>query len=427
MDKMSYSYFENNDIYDPITAAVGNNGNPTIDCYAEGYFESVRFMICEILQRIRLRKNPESYKIDSKGIRIVEDILVYPICFNIRHSIELYLKAIIQKIVMVYKIKEIAIPRSWKDNHHDILLLWKLIFSCSLNNWGQDSNVDRKNVFDERFDDYLSKLNEYITQWGTIDRTGQTFRYPLDTESKRHLKDVSNISILYMFRYAECNHKILKEFYDFLQDLYDDYKVNRGNKFLTYYQLTELAKLLPAYKDWKKLLTADLRDNLKMKFKLQSNRQISQCIDYIKEDYYLSSLISKDIPFKNISIGKIKEIIEFFCKFQIDDFVCFNSEELDLSNLSSLIESSIKDFKLIEEFFLEYSFKELIDLITLIYIGRDNEKPQIYDLFYKNMSKMFENRESIIRKLQEKRGNIAIYLKEVLNVFGKSLLCESKL
>lgn len=164
-----------------------------------------------------------------------------------------------------------------------------------------------------------------------------------------------------------------------------------------------------------------------MKFKLQSNRQISQCIDYIKEDYYLSSLISKDIPFKNISIGKIKEIIEFFCKFQIDDFVCFNSEELDLSNLSSLIESSIKDFKLIEEFFLEYSFKELIDLITLIYIGRDNEKPQIYDLFYKNMSKMFENRESIIRKLQEKRGNIAIYLKEVLNVFGKSLLCESKL
>lgn len=347
---MSYSYFENNDIYDPITAAVGNNGNPTIDCYAEGYFESVRFMICEILQRMRLRKNPESYKIDSKKIRIVEDILVYPICFNIRHSIELYLKAIIQKIVMVYEIKEIAIPLSWKDNHHDILLLWKLIFSCSLNNWGQDSNVDRKNVFDERFDDYLSKLNEYITQWGTIDRTGQTFRYPLDTESQRHLKDVSNIFILYMFKHAEYNHKILKEFYDFLQDLYDDYKVNRGNKFLTYYQLTELAKLLPAYEDWQKLLTADLLDNLKMKFKLQSNRQIYQCIDYIKEDYYLSSLISKYIPFKNISIGKIKEIIEFFCKFQIDNSVCFNSE-LDLSNLSSLIESSMKDSELIEEFF----------------------------------------------------------------------------
>lgn len=229
-----------------------------------------------------------------------------------------------------------------------------------------------------------------------------------------------------MFKHAEYNHKILKEFYDFLQDLYDDYKVNRGNKFLTYYQLTELAKLLPAYEDWQKLLTADLLDNLKMKFKLQSNRQIYQCIDYIKEDYYLSSLISKYIPFKNISIGKIKEIIEFFCKFQIDNSVCFNSE-LDLSNLSSLIESSMKDSELIEEFFLEYSFEELIDLMTLIYIGRDNDKPQIYNLLYKNMNQMFENRESIIRKLQEKRGNIAIYLKEVLNLFGKSLLCESKL
>lgn len=65
--------------------------------------------------------------------------------------------------------------------------------------------------------------------------------------------------------------------------------------------------------------------------------------------------------------------------------------------------------------------------MTLIYIGRDNDKPQIYDLLYKNMNQMFENRESIIRKLQEKRGNIAIYLKEVLNLFGKSLLCESKL
>lgn len=80
-----------------------------------------------------------------------------------------------------------------------------------------------------------------------------------------------------------------------------------------------------------------------------------------------------------------------------------------------------------KSFFLEYSFEELIDLMTLIYIGRDNDKPQIYNLLYKNMNQMFENRESIIRKLQEKRGNIAIYLKEVLNLFGKSLLCESKL
>ena len=87
----------------------------------------------------------------------------------------------------------------------------------------------------------------------------------------------------------------------------------------------------------------------------------------------------------------------------------------------------MKDSKLIEEFFLEYSFEELIDLITLIYMGRDNYKPQIYDLLYKDITQIFENRESIIRKLQEKRGNIAIYLKEVLNVFGKSFLCENKL
>jgi len=68
--KMDYSYFVNYKIDDPVTAAVGENGHPTIDYYAEGYFESVRLMINEILRRLKLMKSSKSHQIDIKNIKI---------------------------------------------------------------------------------------------------------------------------------------------------------------------------------------------------------------------------------------------------------------------------------------------------------------------------------------------------------------------
>ncbi|MDE4013765.1 hypothetical protein NUS56_09725, partial [Glaesserella parasuis] len=71
---------------DPICATVGTNGYHTISDYADGFFEGAEFIIYECLTRLDNRKN----NLDTipKRVNITEDIIVYPICFNIRHSIE---------------------------------------------------------------------------------------------------------------------------------------------------------------------------------------------------------------------------------------------------------------------------------------------------------------------------------------------------
>jgi len=49
---------------------------------------------------------------------------------------------------------------------------------------------------DKRYNPFIEKLDEYILDISSVDATGQTFRYPVDNESKKHLTEVSNISVV---------------------------------------------------------------------------------------------------------------------------------------------------------------------------------------------------------------------------------------
>src|SRR5688572_30124182 len=66
-------------------ACVGNNGGPyDLYDYADGYFDATRGLL-----EIALAAP------DSNRPWVTIDILVYPICLNFRHAIELYLKYLI--------------------------------------------------------------------------------------------------------------------------------------------------------------------------------------------------------------------------------------------------------------------------------------------------------------------------------------------
>ncbi|VEI48875.1 Uncharacterised protein [Actinobacillus equuli] len=56
----------------------------------------------------------------------------------------------------------------------------------------------------------MDLLDKYVTDWGNIDPTGQTFRYPFSNESKRHLEDQNLISVLSLFIKSKKHHENLK-------------------------------------------------------------------------------------------------------------------------------------------------------------------------------------------------------------------------
>jgi len=73
------------------TTCVGNNGNPNILTYAKGFSSAANYLI-EIC-------------ISSMGGEFPADIVVYPICFNMRYAIELYLKGFVSFVDELSNIK----------------------------------------------------------------------------------------------------------------------------------------------------------------------------------------------------------------------------------------------------------------------------------------------------------------------------------
>ncbi|MCT8736932.1 hypothetical protein KZ332_00005, partial [Glaesserella parasuis] len=65
---------------------------------------------------------------------------------------------------------------------------------------------------------------------------------------------------------------------------------------------------------------------------------------------------------------------------------------------------------------------ELLDLLTLIYLGRDNDAVSAYKKFFEYIRDTFNSREDILKKILEKKGNIEIYMNEVMRKFGKDKL-----
>jgi hypothetical protein len=387
----NYKFFNGSNEFDPVTACVGNNGNPSIEYYANGYFEAVELIINDICRTLR------------NGNRVSEDTLVYPICFNIRHSIELYLKSIIYNIMEIYKHRGESINA--KTNMHDLSLLWQMILKCSFINYNKENNkeISRRMVLDYKTDEYISSIDKYISEWSNIDPTGQTFRYPTDIESNKHLVEVSSIQVLNLFKNSKSIHEILKEFNSHIYILNEQYKNREGGKFLTYGMLTELAKNIG--ENWKVNLTKDKKYILAEKFKL-SQRQLTESINEIKADRYLLSLIDAEFRFEYINANVIKDTINFFKIFEIK--ITSKTTELNIDTLEDRL-TSYKNIAIdennIKEFLYGYKKCEREELLSIYYISRDNLSIGGYENIL-DFTKKFTDKE-LERKFIEARGNIS--------------------
>ena len=69
-------------------ACVGENGSPNYIQYSKGYSKAANLLLNNVL--------------NTRGKEV--DLYIYPICFNMRHSIELRVKGAIQEMVVFQKV-----------------------------------------------------------------------------------------------------------------------------------------------------------------------------------------------------------------------------------------------------------------------------------------------------------------------------------
>lgn len=236
-------------------ACVGNNGEPDYYHYAKGYSSAANLLIKQTLE------DNSPYPVDT---------FIYPICFNMRHSVELRLKGAVESLTNIFKFRK-KIPPFNLESSHDIGEIWRYFRSNALS-------------LDERIGLYVTLLDDIITDMAEIDSTGQTFRYPYNIDKKKHLTHISNINVNILAERFDFIELILDSLEDYMRELEVECAWGTYTKNLTRDQILSLAAMLPPKDVWGSLEFKKIKDTIKQEYKIGS-AGFSDALEIIKKTY----------------------------------------------------------------------------------------------------------------------------------------------
>lgn len=372
-------------------ACVGNNGNPSYVDYAQGFSASANVLLDELI-----KDNCQKYSVDS---------FIYPICFNMRHSVELRLKGCVSTLQALVAIKGESLQFDFESSH-DLGNIWSFI-------------KDKFPSFDDRFTKYITNLDTYIQDIAKIDPTGQTFRYAKDNESKKHLTEISIINICILKSRFSALEKVLDELNYFNMFILEEYSLGTFTKSLSRAKIFAIASELPPRKIWGEDSFDIVKAGLIAKYSISSN-ELSKSIKLIERNYETARIISSPTSLKGINL---KDLYVFFNEWlRLHDISLLQKEVTDSFGIcypdKAMFGRMIEYTKLRDQASSNLSAtldpKSLAGLIALHYFGMNikfsEEYLQIYNIHLK---------ESLVNYEQDKtrfRASLA-HLLEKTNAF----------
>lgn len=357
-------------------ACVGNNGDPGILYYAEGYASAANLLIDNI--------------INSNGSHPV-DIFIYPICFNMRHAVELYLKHLSLKLKSISLIKKIVFTDEIDLGSHDIGIIWEKLKSNSA-------------LVDVRYSEYLKTIDEFVSNIASIDPNGQVFRYPfdLDSKTKKHLSDISVINIYILRDHFKILTDNLNNFSIFSSNIEDEYHLGTHTKKLSRVQIFDIARDLPPKDEWVNQNFSEIKNNVKFKYNLSSN-DLSRAICLITSNYETAKIINKNII---IDILNLIELNKFF-----KDWERYHLQKNERSQI-------LKDLE-----FIDLDF--IANIFALFEFGRFYHYSEFFSILRSTKIKELKNksRDSISMDFIYllNKTNLFICILKSLNILGQDL------
>lgn len=267
-------------------ACVGDNGAPGAIDYAEGFASAANALL--------------DSAIADRGLNLPVDTLVYPVCFTMRHAIELFLKKAIEDLVVIRTLRGGAVPVFNQVASHDLGLIWSYVKT-------------QAPATDERLVDHVNALDEYVTDVANIDATGQVFRYPSDLDNKKHLTSIGLINFVALKRRFNQIQPLLEELNRTMVDLVEEYRWRTFTKNLSRLQLRKIASELPAKSRWGEAFFDQVRDHLKTKYKV-SSRELSQAITLIERRHEMAACIGVQVPIPGLSVATLERFFDKWCE-----------------------------------------------------------------------------------------------------------------
>lgn len=319
------------------------------------------------------------------------DVLVYPLFFNSRHSIELIYKVLVRLIEELYKLKNKIVDDSFTKNiENDILQRHsiKSLYTFVKENIGKiDFRI--QSIINEGQTDKTENILDFSNLFD-IDEVGDAFRYTFKKDGETViLNDKKHLDVYDHYT----KYKELKNYLEYLihvlSDLYSEYSQGTFTANLSRKQLIDISIELPNYKEWQNPSFRQTKESLKKKYNISSN-ELSKAINIIKEKRFLAVNIGLEIPFKDFSdyfTQKFKEIIQLVQE-EIDSAVSveklgrFNCTKETIDNRDKILPFISKFTK--EDKILFHTFIEVGMLSTIYY---DEELENVYNY----VSSMIDN------------------------------------
>jgi len=339
-------------------ACVGENGDPGNREYAKGYSLAANMLLDKVLAH-------------HSQANLV-DLLVYPICFNMRHSIEIRLKETIRCLLKLSEYRS-KIPYFDLDTSHDIGQIWGYIKTNSVN-------------LDPRYLTFISKVDATISDIAEVDPTGQTFRYPVSRESQKHLVDISLINLIVLKDAFSGLENALDDFEKFNELVIEEYDLGTYTRNLSRARLFDLALDLPKRELWSDISFKEAKGDLQKKYNLSSN-EFSRSINKIQYHAEMGMTIGKASNLLGLSDEELKQFISFWD--QLHDVNSMNSwlepQPAKAEDYAALptFEEMMKDRELQDKIIVESKTLQTVDKISgihaLFYLATVNDYSEGYE------------------------------------------------
>ncbi|QYX52477.1 hypothetical protein K3F44_23230 [Pseudomonas sp. S07E 245] len=354
-------------------ACVGNNGSPNYYHYAKGYSSAANLLIEQTLK-------PEStYPVDT---------FVYPICFNMRHSIELRLKGAIEKLTNIYGHRK-NLPSFSLEGSHDIGKIWQYF---KLNAVSLDNRIEL----------YTRLLGDTIDDFAEIDPTGQTFRYPYSTDKSKHLTTLSSINISILSERFKFIESILDSLEAYIDELETECAWKTHTSRLSRADILAIATKLPPKSTWGNTEFKKLKEEIKKEYGIGS-AGFNDAIGIISKTFRTnrSGIPSpKLIHLEHNDIERILYLWQKINKEKDDQETNTGSSNQDFERLLR----SEENFRVHNDEFSKLldnlDRKKIADLLALFEASSQNY-PEAYPYLFNHYERQLHSRSELTRELRK--------------------------
>lgn len=278
--------FHETDLY---VACVGDNGGTDNFDIREGFKSSVNIMI------------------EAVENGAYEDTMIYPVVYNVRHSIELSMKIIIEYLLHIYNLRKNSFCEEDK----------KKIYTHDIE--GLDAIIQKYYSFDRRITEKYDKIHPYLKDY-YFDKKGDVFKYESDQNGNPHLIKLGISSISY---------DVLKRKYNEMMCLFDnlifevmylckEYSMGTFTKHLSRKDIRDIAEMLPIRKNWRNDEFSIVKAEIKQKYSIGS-KEFSDALNIIQNHCEFCTYIGMEIKIGAMEEKELREYAKLVIEMNGED------------------------------------------------------------------------------------------------------------